>query len=214
MQHEIDIIPVEKEQFEEVEWYFDKHYDQLSHYADQIVWWNNKINLVSRNTSKNIVLEHIRHSLTPVILSEFWECRHFIDAGTGGGLPGVPLSIAFNEAEYRHIDINQKKISALKQILYNIKLDAESALAEDIYTFEPANSSIFISKHAFKLSILNDIKDKNYSQFIFLKGSDFKDELFHVKHPLKINAYKLDSGTDLSFYKNKYLLHINIIQNG
>lgn len=213
MEHDISHIAVEKDQFEEIEWYFDKHYDKLLQYADQIVWWNNKINLVSRNTSRAIVLEHIRHSLSPVILNHFWECRSFVDAGTGGGLPGIPLSIVLKEAVFTHLDINQKKITALKQILFNLGLDPETALSGDIADHQPEQETIFISKHAFKLSIIDSLKEK-YSRFIFLKGNDFKDELFHVKHSLNIDAYQLDAGTDLSFYKNKYLLNITVRQDG
>lgn len=209
MNHSIHHIDITKDDFEEVEWYYERNLSKLQHYAKQLLWWNSRTNLVSRNSSKMIVEEHIRHSITPVIVDNFWKFHHVIDAGTGGGLPGLPLSVVNDDTFFHFVDNNKKKIAALKQIQYDLQLDTEQSHCTSIFNFQPPKKSLFLSKHAFKLfDILNSNLRNRYKEFIFLKGDDYKDELFHVKHPCTVNAYRLDSGTDLTFYHKKYLIHL------
>lgn len=207
--HNIEFIDVSRETFDEIEWYFYKYAPRYNIFADKILWWNNKVNLVSRNASKTIVLEHIRHSLAILTSEWFWSANIIYDIGTGAGLPGLAIEIAAPEKDIFLIDINGKKIGALKQIVFDVEAHPKGIINEDIYEFDFEPNALIVSKHAFKLNdIIGKYAFRNIKKFIFLKGPDFTEELDGIELTLNIKAHKLSTGTNLSFYSNKFMLEI------
>ena len=57
--------------------------------------WNEKINVISRKDIDNLYEHHVLHSLAIGKFIHFRPGTHILDFGTGGGFPGVPLSILF-----------------------------------------------------------------------------------------------------------------------
>ena len=55
---------------------------------------NEKINVISRKDIKDIEIHHILHSLSIAKAIDFKDKLKF-DIGTGGGFPGIPLAILF-----------------------------------------------------------------------------------------------------------------------
>ncbi|NCP83875.1 MAG: hypothetical protein GW823_03025 [Bacteroidetes bacterium] len=212
MNKKIEIVNVSRETFQEVEWYNMKYLPHFKEYVLQILWWNAKINLVSRNQSEQSIQEHIRHSLVPCITETFWKARTIVDAGTGSGLPGIPLSYLNDDAIFHLVDINMKKATAVKQMVYNLKSQSTEVHCADIETFIPQHQEkvIMVSKHAFKLNELlcKDFPVK-YDGFLFLKGNDYQTELNdEIFDKFNVRAYNLQSGTEIPFYRQKYLLEI------
>lgn len=208
---QIETVNVSRETFDEIEWYFVKHYTKLKEYARQIVWWNSKFNLVSRNQSENALLEHIRHSMSLCIAEGFWKAKNIVDAGTGAGLPGLPLSLIHDDAHFTLVDVNQKKITAIKQMVAALNLDRIEAQCVAIEEFESTDKSILISKHAFKLDefFMLSFKQK-FDSYYFLKGDDFKQELTQdLLDKFTIKVYNLETGTYLSFFNHKFLLQLD-----
>lgn len=201
---------VSRETFEEVEWYFQKYIAEFKQYARQIIWWNNKFNLVSRSLSETAILEHVRHSISLCITESFWKATNIIDAGTGSGLPGLPLSIIHDDCFFELIDNNSKKVVAVNQMIRSLNLDRVETFDSDIYQYEPKEKSLFVSKHAFKLNdILPYLIKSNYESFLFLKGSDYKNELIDVDADIKLTVYNFNKATHLSIFKNKFILEFN-----
>ena len=85
-------------------------------YVASLLDWNEKINLVSRKDSSELVTRHILHSLAIAKYMSFPKGSYILDAGTGGGLPGVPLAIMFPECRFLLADSIGKKIRALEDI--------------------------------------------------------------------------------------------------
>jgi 16S rRNA (guanine527-N7)-methyltransferase len=212
MNNNLEIVNVSRETFQEIEWYNMKYLPFYKEYVRQILWWNAKINLVSRNQSEQSIQEHIRHSLVPCITETFWKARTIVDAGTGSGLPGIPLSYLHDDAVFHLVDINMKKVTAVKQMLYNLKPPATDVHCADVATFVPPlkEKLVMVSKHAFKLDelLIKEFPVK-YDGFLFLKGNDYQSELNdEIFDKFTVRAYNLQSGTDIPFYKQKYLLEI------
>ena len=57
-------------------------------YAD----WNSKINVISRKDIDNLYTNHILHSLAIAKFLQPAPGTTFLDMGTGGGFPGIPLA--------------------------------------------------------------------------------------------------------------------------
>jgi 16S rRNA (guanine527-N7)-methyltransferase len=107
----------------------------LQSYVDLLTEWNSKINLVSRRDQGNLWVSHILHSLTPLIALEFPEHVRVLDIGTGGGLPGIPLSIVHEGMEVTLLDSIRKKTAAIEQMVAVLGLSRAHVLtgrAEEI----------------------------------------------------------------------------------
>lgn len=83
---------------------------QFERYYNEMTYWNQKVNLISRKDEENFLEKHILHSLT---LLKYYEIPHkarMLDVGTGGGLPGIPLTIARPDVYTTLIDSIGKKM--------------------------------------------------------------------------------------------------------
>jgi 16S rRNA (guanine527-N7)-methyltransferase len=96
--------------------------ERMAEFAELLLEWNQKINLVSRRDADKIWESHILHSLTPLFLFDIPEHTQLLDLGTGGGLPGIPLSIAHGALDVALIDSIQKKTRVLEDIIKRIGL--------------------------------------------------------------------------------------------
>lgn len=196
-------------QADEVKTLFYGYENQLSKYVEQLLWWNEKINLVSRDVSRETVLHHVEHSLVVAVSELFQNATQIIDAGTGGGLPGIPLGIVATEKKVLLNDIVSKKMMACKQMIFKMGLRNVSVQDGSIEAVEIDKGSVIVSKHAFKINdLVGLLGDKNWEGIVLLKGvGEIEEELNGIDLPLKINVFSLDSFQD-SFYSGKALVEI------
>ena len=68
-------------------------WSKLQEYCDLLREWNAKINLVSRKDANRIEIKHLAHCLSITKFLRLMPKARLLDVGTGGGLPGIPLSI-------------------------------------------------------------------------------------------------------------------------
>jgi len=144
----------------------------LEKYTDRLLWWNKKINLVSRDVSRETVREHVRHSLFICVSRVFAKHNKVIDTGSGGGLPGIPLSICFPDKYFLLNDIVSKKIFAVNDMINGLNLTgrAEGKIG-DIEQLAMSQEALLITKHAFKADqLVEKIREKEWGSVVFLKG--------------------------------------------
>ena len=61
MEHSIRYIT--KEEQGRIGSLYDENKGELSAYVERLLWWNSKINLVSRDVSRETLEKHVKHSL-------------------------------------------------------------------------------------------------------------------------------------------------------
>jgi 16S rRNA (guanine527-N7)-methyltransferase len=98
--------------------------DQLSLfqiYLDELCAWNQRMNLTGLSHRERMVFELFLDSLVPV--PHLMETGRLLDAGSGAGIPGIPLKIC-KPGLYTHLlEANAKKVSFLKQVIRLLNLD-------------------------------------------------------------------------------------------
>ncbi len=94
----------------------------LDAYLSLLTLENEKTNLVSRETSAADLKRLIAESLVPFEKLELKTVNNYLDIGSGGGLPSIPIIITLNPAESILIERRNKKASALRRISLELKI--------------------------------------------------------------------------------------------
>lgn len=111
----------------------DAQREQLDGYAKQLRRFNSKINLISPDTEPHIRERHVLHCLA-LTWRSFPTGSRIVDWGTGGGLPAIPLAIAFPDVDVFAVDSVGKKVRAVRAMARRLGLDnlfAWNGRAED-----------------------------------------------------------------------------------
>ncbi len=212
MKHQIQYSILTDEQLSEWNKLVNEHVESLLLYSDQLLWWNQKLNLVSRDVSHETIFEHIKHSLLISTITSFKKSDKIIDTGSGGGLPGIPLAICFPEKQFVLNDIVAKKVMAMKQMgfklnLKNVKTSAGSISKQEV------DDHLIITKHAFKVDeLVGLLGNLPWKKLLFLKGTnEAEPEIKRLDIPVSSNIIELDMSIDDTFYKGKGMVEVTRI---
>ena len=186
---------------------------QLGKLFDLYSHWNTKINLISRKDIRNLYLHHVLHSLAIVRFFTFNPGSRILDAGTGGGFPGIPLAILCPDIEFTLVDSVGKKVNVVKCIaedlgLKNIKV-VKSRIEEINDKFEFIVSRAVTSLPTMVLWIRDLFEEENRHPFpnglIYLKGGDLKQDL--VQFDKEITIYNISDIFPEPFFETKKIIH-------
>ena len=83
---------------------------EFERYVADLLYWNDKVNLISRRDTEHIWLRHILHSISIAFTGELPKSGKVLDIGTGGGLPGIPLKIINPKFDVTLLDSIAKKV--------------------------------------------------------------------------------------------------------
>lgn len=121
--------------------------ERLAHFASLVVGKNDKVNLISRRDVKNIIENHVFISS---FISEYLpgKINMFLDIGTGGGFPGIPLAITRPLLRGVLADSTGKKIDAVVEFIDKLKLS--NIVAENSRVESPE----FKAKYADKFDLV------------------------------------------------------------
>lgn len=207
MKHKITNKNVPRETFVRAAELIGTHQSPLDLYIDRLLWWNQRLNLVSRGVSRETLEKHLLHSVLLSFIKPFEESSLIVDAGSGGGLPGIPLAICNPGKEFIINDIVSKKVLAVKQMARYIGLNNVRYSDESIEFLATEKDFLLVSKHAFKIDDLyNMCKNKVWTRLVFLKGSSFGDELKSIEEPLTILSWNLSKNSRDPFFDGKAIV--------
>ena len=211
MEHQIKRTPLSSEKASYARELFKQNEDEIGEYINRLLWWNKKINLVSRDVSRETIRKHVEHSLIVAQSDFFPQAKKILDSGTGGGLPGVPLAITSPEKEVVLNDVVEKKLMACKSMIRDLGLPNVTTKPGSIAGVGFEGDELLISKHAFKIGDLIGFLDKKpWKKMVLLKGGEeVGAEIAEIEEPLNVEIIDLYQGFEDPFYKGKAMVEIS-----
>ena len=103
--------------------------DQLERYRDELLSWNQRVNLTAIRTPAGVDELHFLDSLA-CLLAGFAQGDSVLDVGAGGGFPGLPLKIARPDLSLTLLESTGKKARFLEHVVAALGL-AEVRIVND-----------------------------------------------------------------------------------
>ena len=195
----------------------DRQREQFAALGDLYRDWNEKINVVSRKDIDNLYLHHVLHSLAIAKFLTPVEGTSFMDMGTGGGFPGIPLAIMWPDCEFHLIDRIGKKIKVAESVAESVGLTNVTFQHGDIAECKRKFDYV-VSRAVMTLPELVKLVRRNVSRIhtsnslpaglLCLKGGDLRDELATVRQPM-VDVPLSDYFTE-EFFSTKSLIYVEL----
>ena len=176
--------------------------------------WNSKINVISRKDIDNLYERHVLHSLAIAELIRFKPGTTVMDLGTGGGFPGIPLSIMFPDVKFLLVDSTKKKLLVCQEVANALGLrnvETRWCRAEEVRQ----QFHFVVSRAVMPLPDLVRIAQKNISReqinaipngLLCLKGGELEQEARPLGKAAEITS--LSEYFEEPFFETKKLVYV------
>jgi 16S rRNA (guanine527-N7)-methyltransferase len=176
--------------------------------------WNSKINVISRKDMENFYVRHVLHSLAIAKFTGFKEGTKILDAGTGGGFPGIPLAIMFPGANFTLLDSIGKKIKVVSSVAGEISLTNVIPLKERLENVRDKFDFVLcraVSRFPeFVKNALKNISPGGMNTIgngiIYLKGGDIASEI--APFGQMVSVTKISGFFSEPFFETKMIIYL------
>ena len=165
---------------------------RLLDYLALLAKWNKAYNLTAVRDVDEMVSRHLLDSLSIVPPFEAAGGDRWLDVGSGGGMPGIPLAILFPGKSLTLLDSNGKKTRFLTQVKLELKLDNLQVIHSRVEAFQPELPFNGIVSRAF--SSLEDFTNwtrhlgDTQTNWLAMKGVHPSDELAALPGDFRVEA--------------------------
>ena len=197
----------------------DHQREQFAVMASLYPEWNTKINVISRKDIDNLVVNHILHSLTIArFLGPLAPGTTFMDLGTGGGFPGIPLAVMYPDCTFHLVDRIAKKLRVAADVA------GQAGIANVTFRHGDAGEchdrfDYVVSRAVMPLDKLVKIVARNVARtspaanryangLVCLKGGDIEHESASVRYP--VVEYMVNEFFSEPFFETKKLIYVPI----
>ena len=192
----------------------EKQFALFAKHEELFKSWNEKVNLVSRKDIDHLVVKHILHSLSLAKYIRFDDGARVLDIGTGGGFPGIPLAIFYQNVKFTLVDSIEKKIKVVEDLVRELDLKnvtVKRARAEEL----KEDFDYVVSRAVAPMSELVGWSFKNCKMgqvgslpngWVVLKGGDLKEELSPFKKVVEVQV--IHQYFPMEFFETKSIVYI------
>jgi 16S rRNA (guanine527-N7)-methyltransferase len=162
---------------------------QLLTYLALIGKWNQVYNLTAILDEREMVTQHLLDSLS---IAPYLASGDFLDVGSGAGLPGIPVAIAFPDRDVTLLDSNQKKTAFLQQAVIELGLRNVTVCTARVEAWHPDRCFDVIASRAF--SDLGEFIGKSrhllsgHGVFAAMKGAYPQAEIERLPEEFRVRA--------------------------
>lgn len=154
--------------------------EALRSFADLLLKWTQRINLISPSTEDQIWHRHIVDSLQ--IYPDDPD-RHWLDLGSGGGLPGIVCAIVARERHpdttFTFVESDQRKATFLRTALRDLHL-SHKVIAQRAEQVEPQDATCISARALKPLAELCSLAQPHLAEggfCLFPKGKTYAAEI-------------------------------------
>lgn len=182
--------------------------DLLIGYLELLIKWNKAYNLTSVRDSEEMVAKHLVDSL---VVSPYLKGQHFIDVGTGPGLPGVPLAIVNPDKHFVLLDSLGKRIRFLNEVKRQLKLTNIEPVQARVEEWQPAQRLDGVMSRAFAslsdmINVTHHLLDDT-GVFYALKGVYPEKEIAELPDSVTVSGFEQLSVPGLD--GQRHLIYLN-----
>lgn len=174
---------------------------QFQTYFEELVDWNQRMNLTAITEYDKVQILHFLDSLTVISAWKPSPTRpnaSVIDIGTGAGVPGIPLKIAFPQIQLSLMDSTGKKITFLNHLKQKLGLDDINIIngrAEELgHQIYRESFDLVLARGLAAMPILAELTIpfcKIGGKAVLHKKGDIKDEMQQAKRAIAVLGGKL-----------------------
>jgi 16S rRNA (guanine527-N7)-methyltransferase len=174
------------------------------------------INLISRKDMNNFLVHHVLYSMAIAKVVDFLPGTRILDAGTGGGFPGIPLAILFPESEFTLLDSIEKKIKVVKSVRDELGLENVIPLRKRVED-EKDRFNFVVSRAVTEFPGFVNLTSKNIdlsiglnslrNGILYLKGGDFSSELSTFKK--RTIVWNIKDFFEEPFFETKKIIYLS-----
>ena len=174
--------------------------DALKYFEDLVVLWNPAINLMSNSSISDLWSRHIIDS-AQLFLFTLPDEGLWLDVGSGGGFPGIVVSIIAKELapslRVVLVESDNRKCVFLRTVIRELGLSVK--VINDRIENVKLDDVVYLSARALRnLNSLLFIVENNVSRetvCVFPKGRSYKKELVESQKNWKFDFNLIDSNT-------------------
>ncbi|TDM13605.1 16S rRNA (guanine(527)-N(7))-methyltransferase RsmG [Macrococcus bovicus] len=162
----------------------EKQLKQFAIYYENLVEWNEKINLTAVTEKEEVYLKHFFDSLTPGFYFDFKEIETLCDVGAGAGFPSIPLKILFPHIKLTIVDSLNKRINFLNHLAAELNLEQVQFIHDRAETFGRSEKretyDVVTARAVARLSVLSELclpLVRKGGHFLALKGAQGEIEI-------------------------------------
>jgi 16S rRNA (guanine527-N7)-methyltransferase len=157
--------------------------DKFELYTDILTQWNENMNLVSARDMLRFVDYHILDSLKVASCYDFLKTHTLMDFGSGAGLPGIPLALAFPHIKVTLVESRKRRCLFLEHVIkslsltnvtfYHTRIEAIPTTFNETFDVVISRATVFLDEYFRVASRFVS----SHGSLIAIKGESIDDEI-------------------------------------
>ncbi|WP_411344543.1 16S rRNA (guanine(527)-N(7))-methyltransferase RsmG [Paenibacillus sp. WLX1005] len=198
----------------------EQQLQQFEAYYEELITWNEKMNLTGITERDQVYTKHFYDSLTLAFYVDMHNVQSLADIGSGAGFPGIPLKIVFPHIQLRIVDSLNKRITFLQSVADRLALKQVELIhgrAEEVGRKEGYRDAhdLVTARAVARLAVLNEFClpfVKTGGTFAAMKGSDLTEEIKEARRSLGLLKGKIKQVHEFQLPIEQSDRHIVVIE--